>query len=220
VTLEKKKPYNALSKEGLRKLWSRALNLRDRALLPFVTSTGIAKETLNNSTWGLLEQDWEGKDVPCIKIPPQLLKGHRIGRHKGVYQITFLTPEAKRALMDYKEWVERRLGRKVRGDKHIWLDVRDPYNPLMYDSFSTIITRLSKETGVGFTWYDGRRWVTTCLEQTSINPNWVRKIRGRKIRGEENPYSQPAVEQLRAKFKEAVPILVYQRDIERGRGQA
>jgi len=209
VTLEKKKPYNALSKEVLRKLWSRTLNLRDRALIPFVTSTGIAKETLSNLTWSLLEQEWQTKDVPCIKIPPKLLKGHGLGRHKDVQQITFLTPEAKRALIDYKDWQEKRLGRGVKPEEHIWLDLRAPYTPLAYDALSSIMTRLSKETGVGFTLHDGRRWVTTCLEQTSINPNWIRKIRGRKIKGEENPYSQPNVEALRAKFREAASLLEF-----------
>ena len=213
VTLEKKKPYNALSKEGLRKLWSRTLNLRDRALIPFVTSTGIAKETLSNLTWSLLEQEWQAKDVPCIRIPPKLLKGHGLGRHKDVQQITFLTPEAKRALIDYKEWQEKRLGRKVRLEEHIWLDLRAPYTPLAYDALSSIMTRLSKETGVGFTLHDGRRWVTTCLEQTNINPNWIRKIRGRKIKGEENPYSQPNVEALRAKFREAAPLLEFTSEV-------
>lgn len=147
--------------------------------------------------------------MPCIKIPPRLLKGHGLGRHKDVQQITFLTPEAKRALVDYKDWQEKRLGREVKSEEHIWLDLRAPYNPLMYDAFSSIMTRLSKETSVGFTLHDGRRWVTTCLEQTNINPNWIRKIRGRKVKGEENPYSQPSVDALRAKFREAVPLLEF-----------
>jgi hypothetical protein len=57
--------------------------------------------------------------------------------------------------------------------------------------------------------HDGRRWVNTALEQIAISENWARKIRGRKVRGEEAPYSQPAINQLREKFREAVPLLQF-----------
>ncbi|MCJ7767866.1 hypothetical protein MUP79_05710, partial [Candidatus Bathyarchaeota archaeon] len=211
VTLEKVKPYNKLTKEGLRKLWSRALNPRDRALIPFVCSTAIAKETLMNLTWSHLEENWEKIDLPAINIPSELLKGHGKGKYKGVKQITFLTPEAKRDLMDYKEWMEspQKLGRKLTPNDRIWLETCKPYRPISYDTFGVLILTLSKNANVPFSWHDARRWVNTALEQIGINPNWARKIRGRKVRGEEAPYSQPAVEQLRAKFREAVPLLEF-----------
>jgi integrase len=218
MSLEKSRPYNALTKEGLRKLYNHALNPRDRALIPFVTCTGIAKETLANLLWGHLEQDWETKDLPCINLGPELLKGHGHGKYKGVRQITFLTPEAKAALKVYKEWLEKKLGRAVMPSDHIWLDtyqeIRDGektgiYNPLTYHMFGHAILRLSKESGVPFSLHDGRRWVNTALEGIAISPNWAKKIRGRKVRGEESPYSQPLIEQLRAKYREAVPLLEF-----------
>jgi hypothetical protein len=105
--------------------------------------------------------------------------------------------------------MEKKLGCKMKPEDHIWLDVRGSYKPLEYDSFSTIILRLSEDSGVSFTWHDARRWVNTALEQIAISLNWARKIRGRKVKGEEAPYSQPAIAQLRAKFKEAVPLLEF-----------
>ena len=39
--------------------------------------------------------------------------------------------------------------------------------------------------------------------------NWAGKIRDRKVRGEEVPHSQPAIGQLREKFREAVPLLQF-----------
>ncbi len=36
-----------------------------------------------------------------------------------------------------------------------------------------------------------------------------KKIRGRKVREEESPYSQPEIEKLREKYKEAVPLLQF-----------
>lgn len=209
VNWEKVKPYNPMSKEGLRKLYNRALNPRDRALIPFVTCTGIAKETLSNLTWGLFEQDWETKEIPCIEIPPELLKGHGKGKYKGVRQVTFLTPEAKRELLNYKQWIEDKLGRKLTPNEHIWLGTYKPYEPLSYAMLGNAIVILSDNASVPFSLHDGRRWVNTALEQTGISPNWARKIRGRKVKGEEAPYSQPAKEQLRAKFREAVPTLEF-----------
>jgi hypothetical protein len=51
--------------------------------------------------------------------------------------------------------------------------------------------------------------VNTALEHIGISSNWARKIRGRKVRGEESPYSQPSIDALRAKFKEAVQLLQF-----------
>ncbi len=211
VDLVKVKPYNALTKEGLRKLWNRAFNLRDKALITFVNSTAIAKETLTQLTWGHLEENWENKDFPCVNIESEILKGHGRGKYKGVRQITFLTPEAKRDLINYKEWMEspQKLGRKLTLQDHIWLETCKPYRPISYDTFGKLITTISDNAGVSFSWHDARRWVNTALEGISISVNWARKIRGRKVKGEEAPYSQPAIEQLRAKYREAVAILEF-----------
>lgn len=209
VSLEKVRPYNALTKEILRKLYDRARNPRDRALIPFVTSTGIAKETLSKLTWGHLEEGWKTKELPCIQIAPELLKGHGIGKYKGVRQVTFLTPEAKRALINYHEWLEQKSGRKIESTQHMWLSIYEPFESLDYQVLGITVNRLAKEAGVKFSLHDGRRWVNTALEQIGISTNWARKIRGRKVKGEEAPYSQPQIEQLRAKFREAVPLLEF-----------
>lgn len=209
VNWEKVKPYNALNKEGLRKLYNTALNPRDRALIPFVTCTGIAKETLMNLTWGHLEPDWESKELPCINIGPELLKGHGKGRYKGTRQITFLTPEAKAALIFYKSYMEDKLGRKLTHEDHIWLKTFKPYSPLKYGILGQLIVDLSHRAKIPFSLHDGRRWINTALESIAISPNWARKVRGRKVKGEEAPYSQPAIEQLRAKYREAVAGLEF-----------
>jgi len=209
MDLEKMKPYNKLSKEGLRKLWNNAYNPRDRALITFVCSTAIAKETLSQIKWKHLEENWENADLPCIDLPSEILKGHDRGKYKGVRQITFLTPEAKRDLITYKEWIEKRMRRDVTPEDHIFLGLRVPFEPASYENLGWEIWQLSKNAGVPFSLHDARRWVNTALEQIGISPNWARKIRGRKVRGEEAPYSQPAIDQLREKFREAVPLLEF-----------
>ena len=212
MTLDKVKPYNKPSKENMRKLWNWAVNPRDKSLLTFVCSTAIAKETLTRLQWSHIEEGWENVDLPCIVIPPKLLKGHGVGKYKGVMQITFLTPEAKRDLRTYKEWMEQKLGRKLIGEDNIFLDTCKPYDPIAWSRLGDLIWRLSKAAGVPFSLHDARRYVNTALEEIRISPNWARKIRGRKVRGEEAPYSKPAIEQLREKFKEAVPLLEFTTD--------
>jgi hypothetical protein len=209
ITFEKAKPYNAISKESLRKLWQLALNPRDRAIITFVTSTGIAKETLTNLTWGHLETNWETKDFPCINIGGELLKGHNKGKYQNVRQITFLTPEAKRDLIVYRDWVQDKIGRNFTAQNNIWLSTYKPYERLSYQMLGNQINILAHKAKVPFSLHDGRRWVNTALESIGISPNWARKIRGRKVRGEEAPYSQPLIDQLRAKFKEAVSLLEF-----------
>lgn len=92
---------------------------------------------------------------------------------------------------------------------HVWLSTYKPYEPLSYQMLGNAIVTLSDKAKVPFSLHDGRRWINTALEGIGISPNWARKIRGRKVRGEEAPYSQPQIEQLRAKFKEAVPLLEF-----------
>lgn len=213
ITFEKKKPYRKHSKEELLKIYRATMNPRDRALVSFVWSTAIARESLTLIQWSDLEQGWESKEIPCITLESKKIKGHGVGKYKGVQQVSFLTPEAKKDLVDYREYMER-IGVKWKPEDHIWLRVNAPHTPLGYDALSLIATDLTQRSGVPFSWHDGRRFVETCLEEIKINPNWARKIRGRKVKGEESPYSRPAIEQLRAAFKEAIPLLEFQRETE------
>jgi len=209
ISFEKKKPYRRHTKEELLKIYRATFNPRDRALITFTWSTAIARESLSKVQWKHLEPDWENQELPHIALPDKIVKGHGVGKYKGVEQHTFLTPEAKRDLLDYKDFMERVNKRKITSEDHIWLEVNAPYEPLGYDAFSLIAEHLTQRTGIAFSWHDARRYVETALEETKINPNWARKIRGRKVRGEEAPYSRPAIEQLRAAYKEAVPLLEF-----------
>jgi hypothetical protein len=209
MTLDKVKPYNKPRKEDLRKLWLWMQNPRDKSLITFICSTAIAKETITKIKWKHLQENWETVELPCIDIPDKLLKGHGIGKYKGVRQITFLTPEAKRDLLVYKEWMEQKIGRKLTNEDNIFLSTFQPYEAIEYSRLGNLIWKVSRKAGVHFSWHDARRYVNTALEEIRIPLNWARKIRGRKVKGEEAPYSLPAIKQLREKFKEAVPILQF-----------
>lgn len=209
ITLLKKYPYRKHSKEELMKIYRATQNPRDRSLITFVWSTSIAKESLTHLRWKHLDLDWEKKELPHIGLPDKIIKGHGVGKYKGVEQHTFLTSEAKRDLIDYKDWVERIKGLKLGLEDPIFIDLHPPYQAIKLSSLTKLGTVLSKRSGVPFGWHDARRYVETALEEIKIHPNWARKIRGRKVRGEEAPYSRPAIEQLRNAYREAVPLLEF-----------
>ena len=209
ITFVKQTPYRKHTKEELLKIYRATQNPRDRLLITFTWSSSIARESLINIKWKYLEDDWQKHEIPHISLPPELIKGHGRGKYRGVRQETFLTPEAKRDLIDYKDWLERVKEVKLTRETNIFLRLQKPFEPLVYETLSKIACDLSKRSGVKFTWHDARRYVETALEEIKIHPNWARKIRGRKIRGEENPYSRPAIEQLRNAYREAVPLLEF-----------
>lgn len=209
IALDRVKALRKPTKEKLHKLWKAAANPRDRALVSFVNSTAIARETLVNLKWHHIEKDWEDADLPHIGIEDKLLKGHGRGRMRSVEQHTFLTREAQEDLKDYKEFWERRTGMKFTDDMNIFWTINKPYQPLSYTDLTTVARALCRRSGVKFGWHDGRRYVQTACEEANINPNWMKKIKGRKVRGEEAPYSRPAIEQLREAFRRAVPHLLF-----------
>lgn len=209
IDLIKQKPYRKHSKEELIKIYRASQNPRDRTLITFTWSSAIAKESLTKVKWMHLEPDWEKQELPHISLPSEIIKGHGRGKYKGVEQHTFLTPEAKRDLIDYKDWLQRIKGKQLVSEDAIFVQTIKPFNPLNDNSLSRINALLSKRSGILFSWHDARRYVETALEEVKIHPNWARKIRGRKVKGEESPYSRPAIEQLRNAYREAVPLLEF-----------
>lgn len=205
----KVKPYNMPTKQGLRKLWNAGYNPRDRSLISFVTSTAIARETLTHVKFSHLEKNWRQQENPHISLESSIIKGHGKGKYRNVRQETFLTGEAKTDLIEYIEWMKQVRGFKFNDDSEIFRKIKKPYDALTYGELGFIAKRLSEKSGVPFTWHDGRRFVETALEEARIHPNWCRKIRGRKVKGKEAPYSRPKIQQLRQAYKGAVQFLQF-----------
>jgi len=110
-------------------------------------------------------------------------------------------------MIQYIEWMEKTRNFEFKEDSVIFLRIKKPYTHLTYSEFGVIAARLSEKSGVPFAWHDMRRHVQTSLEEARIHPNWCRKIRGRKVKNEEAPYSRPKIEQLREAFHSALPSL-------------
>ena len=68
-------------------------------------------------------------------------------------------------------------------------------------------TVLEYRANANFTFHDGRRIVQTALENSGCPINWIKKIKGRKVIGEEAPYSKPLIEQLRSSMGKLFLIL-------------
>ena len=205
-----KKAQSVAPKETLLKLFKACYQPRDQALVMAATCTSIARETLSEIRWSHFEENWQRQEIPCIQIPGSIIKGHGKGRYRGVQQISFLTPCGKRIFLEYREWYQKTFKHTWREDDHVFLSVRDNiHEPLSKEGLSRAMNNLTNRAGVKYGIHDGRIRVQTALENVGVSPQWIRKIKGRKVKGEESPYSKPAVEQLRTKFKAALPNLEF-----------
>lgn len=208
IALRKVRAYRKHTPEQLRRIFNACLNPRDKSLVATCFSTALAKETLMEFRWSHFEDNWENQATPHISIPDTLLKGHGRGRWKGVEQHTFLTPEAKRCLLNYRDWMRNTRGVDSR-EGHVYLALHEPFGKLTMNTLGMIHTRISERLPFKFSWHDGRRYVQTALEEAGLTRNWVQKIKGRRTRGEDAPYSLPEIEKLRTAFQKALPFLCF-----------
>ena len=210
VSLVKVRPYRKHSKEELLKIYRACQNPMHRALITFTFSTSIAKESLTKLKWKHLEPNWESQELPHISLPSEIIKGHGLGKYRGTRQETFLTPEAKKDLIEYRQWMANQ-GVQFMPEDPIFVSAKGlkRKGALTAEGLTMVAHVLSKRSGVSFSWHDARRYVETALEETKFDANWLRKIRGRKVRGEEAPYSRPSIEQLRNAYREAVSLLEF-----------
>ncbi len=204
------KSQKVASKEVCEKLFKACYNPRDQALIMLSTCTAIAIETMAKLRWSYFEENWQNQELPCLTIPGDILKGHNKGKYRGVQQVTFLTPEAKTILLEYRKYYEKTFKHHWKETDNIFLSIKDNiHEPLAKEAMAHCMSYLSKRAGVKFGIHDGRARVQTALENVGVSVNWIRKAKGRKVKGEESPYSKPAVEQLRKKYREALPDLEF-----------
>ena len=213
MSLDKVKPYRKPTKDDLRKMWDVCYNPRDRSMVVSMpNSTGIAKESLMRMQWKHIEEGWENVEIPHISLPPELIKGHGHGKYKDVRQETFLTPEAKEDLLKYKRWMEEVKGVTFTPETNVYVKTEKPVKPITYKALGKIVSEVARRARVGYSLHDARRYVQTALEEARLPANWARKIRGRKVRGEESPYSRPEIKKLREAFREALPYLMFRKE--------
>jgi uncharacterized coiled-coil protein SlyX len=204
------KAQRAPSKQQRKVFLESCYNPRDEALVMAVSCSALALETLSMLRWYHFEEDWLQQEIPHISVPSDLLKGHGKGKYRGVRQETFLTPEAKAVFIKYRDWFSKTFKHQWTKDDFVFLSTkRNIGEPLTRLILAHRMARLSERSGVPWSIHDGRRIVQTALESVGTSSNWIKKIKGRKCSGEESPYSKPNVEQLREKYREALPELEF-----------
>jgi len=140
------------------------------------------------------------------------LKGSGHRRYANVEQHTFLYPNTVKTFLLLKTYYEKE--KKVQVYREFPListeqKYNDKFHPLSEEEVTKRIVKLSRRAGLNITPHDLRRYVQTELEEARVTPNWIKKILGHKVKGEENPYSRPKIEQLRKAFMGAAPFLDY-----------
>lgn len=203
-----KKAQKIPSKDTRFKLYQNSYTPRDKVLVTLCCCTAIARETMSRLRFSHFEDDWQRQDTPHISVEGDLLKGHNKGRYRGVRQETFVTPECKRALLEYREWYTKTFGHVWRVEDPVFLAIRGERD-FAERGLVESLARVTLRAGVKFSIHDGRRIVQTALENVGCPNNWIKKIKGRKVSGEEAPYSRPAIEQLRGKYVEALGELEF-----------
>jgi site-specific recombinase XerD len=208
ITLVKVRPYRTPDRETLLKFLEGA-HIRDKAVITFIASTAISEGSMPQLKWShvwseLIEKD---VDVPHIALMSVEIKGKGKGKYEGIQQHTFLTPYAKKTLLAYKEWRERKEDKPITPEDYLFVSITQPFKKLSIGNVTRIFTQRSKDAGIKFSPHDLRRFVQTGLETARLQPNWIKKILRHKVSGEENPYSQPKVEALRDGYRTALPYL-------------
>jgi integrase len=208
ITLIKVRAYRTPDKETLLKFLEGA-QIRDKALVSLIACTGISEGSIPQLTWNhiWIELVEKNVDIPHIGLTSMEIKGKGKGKYEGVQQHTFLTPYARKTLLAYKEWRERKEGKQLTPESYMFVSVTKPFKKLTLGNVNRIFKQRSKDTGIKFSPHDLRRFVQTALETGRLQPNWIKKILRHKVSGEENPYSQPKIEALRDAYKTALLYL-------------
>ena len=202
--------YKCPTQEELREEEYNA-HIRDKAIINLLSSGGFRVGTAVKLVWGDLyelwdfvkdEAVWDGVTNVHIGIESRRLKGEG---YEGVEQHTFLTRYACDVLLKYAEWYSQR--REITPDAPLLISRSASGG---HGAFTALedngIRQALKKLGP-YTPHDFRRFHETQLEASRINPNWIKKMQGKKLRGEDNPYSRPKIEQLRRAFKDAEQFL-------------
>jgi hypothetical protein len=104
------KDLGAPTKKVRRALINACYNPRDKTIIMLSTCTAMAQETLGALRWSHFEEDWATQTVPHISLPSSILKGHGLGKYRGVRQENFCTTETRDLLLEYRDWFTKTFG--------------------------------------------------------------------------------------------------------------
>jgi len=199
----KEKEYRCPTVEDVRKMLEGA-NLRDRAILLTLFQTGLRESSLVLLKRKHIREIFENKVPAHVGLRAKELKG----AYSGVESHTFLGRDAVEAIKKYLDWRERVKGERLTDDSFLFARSDAIGEPLFDQALIRIVRTACERAGIEpFSPHDFRRAFQTNLEAAGVPANWVKKMTGHKLSGEENPYSIPKIEQLREAYMKAEPKL-------------
>jgi len=197
----KEKDYRCPTVEDLRKMLEGS-NLRDRAILLTLFQTGLREGSLVLLKLKHIKEAFEGKVPTHVSLRAKELKG----KYSGLECHTFLGNDSIEATKKYLEWRKRVKNEQLTDDSFLFTRLDAIGQPLNGQALIKIVKEACERTGVEhFSPHDFRRAFQTNLEAAGVPANWVKKMTGHKLSGEENPYSIPKIEQLRESYMKAEP---------------
>jgi len=130
------------------------------------------------------------------------------GTYSGLEAHTFLGRDAIEAIKRYLDWRRRAKNENLAPESYLFTEYDHVGESLTTHSVIRLIREACKRGNTNkFTPHDFRRAFQTNLEAAGVPANWVKKLMGHKLAGEENPYSIPKIEQLREAYSKAEPKL-------------
>lgn len=212
TSTEKSESDRAPSKEEIKKLLNHASGARDRAAILILASSGLRLGTMLSLKVGDLNLRYP--DVASLKVERQ--RGRKFGAGTGRGQarvfLTFLTPEARDALVTYLE-ERRRKGEKLTEESPLIGDSHYQGRFLSVMGFELVYYRLLKRAGLADksrSWYQihlhtlRKYFRSNCV---GVDPSYREHWMGHKGGYLDESYFRAEEERHLAEYRKAVPHL-------------
>jgi integrase len=216
--LPRKENRNFLTKDDVKKLIINAKNLRDKAIILVMATSGMARNEILNLR--IRDIEFDDNDIGTV----------RVRREKAqVDYVTFISPEATKALREYFDERNRHPETKIKGDddfvfvtypsggKHGGMMGGRQISPT---TFSITFQNLGKELG-----YDNdngfvktrshalRKFFASTLETAGMPKNKIDFMLGHSPSGNDLAYFNMDIDNLRELYKAYLPHITFEKEI-------
>ena len=200
---------------------------RDRALVWFFPSTAVRIETLTKLFKRDLKTTGDSEVPYYMEIEAQRLKGHGVGKYKGLRQVTFVHKLAWQKLEDYFAEAKRK-GYNLTDDSPLFIAYKGHFSKIekklavkpkkvraitqsainqVYDNAS--LSAWKDLEVKRFSPHDFRDFTQSQLENADINANIIAPIMAHKVKNAvDSHYSSHLWQELLPKYKQALNYLL------------
>lgn len=198
-TFEAQKINEAPTSNDVLRLIEATKNIRDKALIAFLWSTGLRESTVAQLTIGDFKQYADMKPH-LIFAPASKLKGR-----KGLGAVTFLTSEIENLMIQY---LTTRINAKPDEPLFAYSDIeRYGAKPLNKASVGFVVRRACKRVYNNpkrFSAHDFRRAFQSKCESSGLNENLIKRFMGHAFTTNQKAYSIHDFDEFRKLFAEKI----------------